>query len=327
MPFYRSMGGASSRFRTVRTGAYKNPFFKRTPKQGMSWGTILRLVLILIVVTAGGVFFFKSPWFRMTKIEIKGLRLITQQEVENVVNNELQGEWWYFIPKNNFAFVPMQRINRKLQENYPFSSVEINRRVPGLLRISVVEREPKLFVTFYDTYKSVIDSEGLAVFTAVIKSDVVATTSTPEGERGDLHSTSSTTNVVTTSDPQKSSVAECTFCDTLGNLPHIMVSSTPPLIFNSGSRILPATQTGSILTIIGLFTTHSLPIKQISIDADSPTSLDISLVEGFRVYIDTERPVEPQFDHFNAFLTQKFPKSPRPFKYIDVRYGNKIYYQ
>ncbi|OGY79009.1 MAG: hypothetical protein A3B74_03940 [Candidatus Kerfeldbacteria bacterium RIFCSPHIGHO2_02_FULL_42_14] len=49
--------------------------------------------------------------------------------------------------------------------------------------------------------------------------------------------------------------------------------------------------------------------------------------EGWGVYFTDLLPLEAQFTKLKVTLTEKFPSAPRSLKYIDLRYGDNVYFQ
>lgn len=99
---------------------------------------LVLLVVGLVVVVATGPFLIRQvPFFRIRRIELVGVRYLDPQRVLRAL--ALEADQNLFDPLGDAA--------RRVEGLAGVVAVELDRRVPGTLRVQVVERAPAAFVS------------------------------------------------------------------------------------------------------------------------------------------------------------------------------------
>jgi hypothetical protein len=80
---------------------------------------------------------------QIKKVIVVGSDSIAMEKIKNIAENELQGHYFYFIPKHNALFYPKQNIlSRILFENPHVKDLTMNTEGFDLLNIKLIERQP-----------------------------------------------------------------------------------------------------------------------------------------------------------------------------------------
>lgn len=104
---------------------------------------ILKLVLLLAIVIAVGIFFMTTPLFNLTKIEVKGNEQIPQETIESLSGLVLDQNLFQFNKKI---------VAEKIKENPYIDSVKIKRNLPNGVEIQVKERYTKYMILLGNAY-------------------------------------------------------------------------------------------------------------------------------------------------------------------------------
>ncbi len=285
------------------------------------------MTVILLLVSFMGLSEYSG--LHVSDVHIEGLQLVDATLVESAVREGLSGRRALGILRNNHVFLlPKKNLVESLSNQFPLKDIEIRRTNLHTITITAGERLPIFRLDYPPEHFSVIDEDGVIVFselgtTITIPTEEEATT--PEDGNDAL--TDIETSETPVEEPPATSVVECIFCDTFSHLTLITVSSTPPNNFDTGSSTLPKSTITSLSTIINRFESLTIPVDHITITNEAPETAEIRVLEGFLVYLDLSKDLEPQIANLGALLDEQYPTAPRNVRYIDVRYGNRLYFQ
>lgn len=129
-------------------------------------------VLLLWFVFAGTLFylFFFSSFVLVEHPLVLGTETLSQQDVEQFVEERIMGKYWGIFPKRAYPVIPMATIVRDVYESFPLvSEASLIRSFPNTLTLSLHEKKKiLLWATPETTY--MIDEQG------ALKINAVATT-------------------------------------------------------------------------------------------------------------------------------------------------------
>lgn len=119
-----------------------------------------QVILVLIVVS--GLFYLVSfsPFFQITKVEIRGNEKISDQEIKEIIHPYVKHQIIFWQTRNIFL-ANLKETNNSLLEKFPeIVQVELKRSFPKTLIISIQERKPVAIFKHYDR-QFLIDKEGI----------------------------------------------------------------------------------------------------------------------------------------------------------------------
>ncbi len=141
---------------------YQNPLFTKKNWQiyvierfsFFGWLGILVFLLIIYIL-------FYSPLLQITKIEISGTNNISAQTLEEkYIKWKLKQNKWKVFKKNNILLFSKKWLRDNIEKKYSLDSLEINKKIPHTLSVTIGEKTPTLIWTTNDLYYY-IDENGL----------------------------------------------------------------------------------------------------------------------------------------------------------------------
>jgi hypothetical protein len=109
----------------------------------------------------------RISFFQIQNIEIQGIETLTNEEIIPTVNELLVGNYLHIIPVTNILFYPKSQIQSMLLEKFKkISKLKIHLINWNTLKLEIVERKPKIIVCdgFDDTVNCFLADETAYVF-------------------------------------------------------------------------------------------------------------------------------------------------------------------
>ncbi|MBI2482390.1 MAG: FtsQ-type POTRA domain-containing protein [Candidatus Vogelbacteria bacterium] len=98
---------------------------------------------LAILILASLVFMIETPWLQIKTVTVVGNKVVTDSEIMLVVESLSVGRYFYVIPKNHIVWYPIAKIKQQLSTTLPrLQRVEIYRRNFNEVEIKIVERSP-----------------------------------------------------------------------------------------------------------------------------------------------------------------------------------------
>ncbi len=131
----------NKRASTLKLGKY----IKKKRRKTLFSILISFVLIILFLIIA--LLALRLPFFQIKSITVNGVVTIDEKDLEKSVNETLLGNYYYIIPRTNFLFYPKGEILNILISKYKKIN-SINSHVSGLsnLDIILVERIPEVLV-------------------------------------------------------------------------------------------------------------------------------------------------------------------------------------
>lgn len=258
---------------------------------------ILKVIMLCAVLGAGGYGFFSmvnAQSFSIATVNIQGTKLVSQTDVARIANNSLAGSYAFFFPKKNVLLAPRDEIKTKLEEAYPeFTNVEVETEGLTKININVAERTPAALWCEGDI-KTILDKEN----------------------------------------------ATCYFADATG----FIFSKAPTYSGNAlptfGGHFDTEKVIGSQILSERDFDIYKEFMKNISVLNTIPAFLHIDghneytivLTNGGRILISGMTDTLVLFENLKSVIEEQGNSTERQaflnnLDYIDLRYGNKVYYK
>jgi cell division septal protein FtsQ len=138
---------------------FSNPYFNQRIKSKSAfnvklWIQVLTVIFLVYLIIYSGIFEVKS-------VEIKGLEMISYNELENLIKGEISGQRWFIFPANNLIFVAPKKIRRTVESTYALDKLQINKSWQKL----TIELEEKVIYLIVKNNKSYyfIDAFGTVI--------------------------------------------------------------------------------------------------------------------------------------------------------------------
>ena len=99
---------------------------------------ILVCILVLFIALC---FISRIPKLNIKSVVIEGNKIIDTKDIEKNVNESMAGYYLYFLPKTNFILLPKDKIKRELENTYKrLKDIEVKIKANRILEITVGER-------------------------------------------------------------------------------------------------------------------------------------------------------------------------------------------
>jgi len=276
-----------------RSEALKTSRKKRVQKERkryVAW-TIVWIFVIALVI-AGLAWGSGDSHVVVQNIVVKGNDVVHSDDIESLVREHISGKYFYLFHKDNIALFPKSQIEQSLYSAFPhIYNVDIYRDSFTEVSIEISERQPD------------------ALWCSPVKEVI-------EGEEGNFK-------------------RECYFIDNTGfvfaKAPyfsghvffewHIPNDGDEPI----GSHLLDKKMFSELMAFKNSLT--ELGLKPIMIRAEEESQGDyiLTMEDGVEIFFNEEQETSVLLDNLDSVLTA-LPEN-KEFEYIDLRFGNKVFYR
>ena len=148
----------------------KNPFY-RSPKKERTgkWRLLIRLFIFLIILALIW-FVFAAPFLIISKIELSGLERVDQSEIIALVETQKENKKLLFFKESNFFLFNKEGLINKINDKYNFSSINISKKLPNTLLITISER-PYSFIFQEGTNFFYASADGYVIKDEAVKDE------------------------------------------------------------------------------------------------------------------------------------------------------------
>lgn len=294
---------ASRHYKIDRASSFRNP----SAVKRKEWGKILFRVLniLLIVPIAASVYIvFISDTYRIRNIEISGTRVISAEDVLDIVSDYLNHNYLFDIGRTNLFIASKHGVAQAIQERYLVKAVSIQRVIPDTLRIHIEERQPAFFWTSGER-RYLVDMDGV----------VIKEIFNPREQR----------SIFTLIAPVESN--DNSLPDFVTDL--IVVTEESGTVSALGERVInpdhivTLSRSYSALGNLGL---GSPTIVQVP--SKFPQSAKIELDAGWYVLINLNDDPLKQMNRLQLVIQEKIkPERLQHLEYVDLKLGESVYYK
>ncbi len=252
------------------------------------------LVFFLAALVGGLSYFSHNSAFMITAVRIEGATATDREALERSAQTILSGNYYWFFPKRNFFLYPKEALQKSLLNS--FKSLEtVNIRTPDFktLVISVTERTPH------------------ALWCGAVSGDEAGANGSPcyfLDERGLLFAEAPS------------------FSGDLYLVYHSTIGKEEPI----GSVVLPPDRFREVNVF--LTSLRTLGLSPVAVDIDS-LDLSIRLKKGGTILVSLNDDFSRTLQNLQSFLAGNASSSlsagqgGEPFRSIDLRFGNKIFFK
>lgn len=125
----------------IKPTRYKSRAKARRHARNVTKATLL--FLAVLVVVGGLAVFVNMSFWQIKDIDVSGVEAVSPKDVEDIVDGEISGNIWFFIPKRNILATPIASIEESILSAFPkVKEVSVKRHSLSKLGISVTERKP-----------------------------------------------------------------------------------------------------------------------------------------------------------------------------------------
>lgn len=256
-----------------------------------------RTVFLLIGATAalGWLYvLFGSDMFRITRIEIDGIRDLKRGDVEAQTYESMDAQGRWFWGKRNSLLLNEKNLSRDLESKLYAEDVAVEKSYPNILRLKIQERQSSVII-ISDNAFYLVDRNGIG--TEHISSEdeerILARISQPSPT------------------PQK-------------EIPILTINRN--VSFAQGAAFVEPETAKRWLDAFYDLSESGFGYRNAILDHPTSTKLTLNMFEPYDVYFDLLAPLRPQIQSYYTFMKVKSADA-KISSYIDVRVPSKIFYK
>ncbi|MEI7451909.1 MAG: hypothetical protein WCK37_01750 [Candidatus Falkowbacteria bacterium] len=307
----------------------QNPFYGKRGNSNKNIFGNFKIILIAAVffIILLFWFFLFSPVFNIRSVKIDGLIRTNESDVSSIIQNQIASQRALIFSQKNIIIFNKGKAINDLLDKFGFLDVSIKKSITGNLNISVHERE-YAFIWGENGDYYYIDKDGHVInkipsnFTPIANLNIIPSVSTST----DLNASS--TDIASAPVPDVLSIQKEALIEVKKNNKDnysIIDNLYNPLIKNDIITIDPIYLdfVNKISKIMDAEADHSLWVSRFIIDSDIDT-IKAQLNSGLTIYFSVKQVPEDQIKSLTA-LKDKLNKTIK--KKVDLRYGDRIYYE
>jgi len=259
----------------------------KRPSKKVFFGAVAVLVIILIIT--GVCLLLLSSRFQIKYVEVSGMEKLGAEDIKSTASEFLKGNYKFFIPRSSFFLAGSEDLSQKLQENfYLIDSVSVSKKFPDKVIISIKERTP--FGIFCKKESGIEAGGGNCAY---IDKNGFAYDEAPFF-RGAI------------------------FMKISKDVSEIKIGSRAlePVLMERMENFAE-----ELKRVTGLETTGFELFSKIPREARVATS------EGFKIYLNHDDDFKKVLQVLKTVLDQEIKDKRSNLEYIDLRFGNKVFYK
>lgn len=279
---------------------------KRQEKRPKTLRSRITLILLFLTILAWLGFIFYIPYFTIKNLDFSGTDKSLAEKIDITFKGELESRKFFILNKSNYFVFNEVNFKQKLEDMFMLSELEIVKKFPNIIAIKAEEKTTSLVVIVNnDAY--FVDYNGMVI-------DVLKDT-----EKLFSFDTSGTSNTAGT---PKIAILE----NNASQIPQVELKNTTGAI-NARINVFNGDQVSTILEIYEKLNKEGIMIINFILDDAQDTKITTKTKEGFLIYFTSEDTIQNQIDNLKIILREKIGDNRSNLQYIDLRFGDKVYYK
>ncbi len=275
----------------------RNPYFGKPEKKAARVSPRLLLGFFVIFVGGGLGYLGMSGAFAVTSVEVSGTNLISSQEVQALANQQIDQRRFFVLPQRVIYFFSKNQLANALKKQYALDELVIDKDYPHTISIEITERQPAfIWITGQDKYYADEDAINLLLI----------------ANEGVSYKTGTSTELIR---------------------PNAAILEYP-LVYDElqepaaaiGSPVLTDTIMKPLGEIIKSLTDRTNVIIARYVVNRSTREITAVTQAGWQIRFSADKPVADQINLVEVALRDTI-KDTKNLQYIDVRFGDKIFYR
>lgn len=286
---------------------FTNPLFARAPRHDISgarrWRTRLLVVTGFFAVMGWTWFIAFSSAFRITDIQVKGNDRIPAWEIRDTVTEALATRRWLVLPQSGILIASKETIVAALNERYVLETLTVTKTPPHTLTIELKERISAVLLQMSDGGQGLVDLQGTVtrLYAPEEALDVIPKQGpTLEEQQG------------------KSRTSYPVLYDDKHETIKLREKAVRPEVI------------AAVISLPKLLETRlkrEVFFSQAHIDGKSAQTLRVVTSAGWAIYVDATADLAEQMKNAEMILRTKIGNDRSDLDYIDVRFGDKIFFK
>ena len=245
-------------------------------------------------------FFLTAPIFEINNTRVEGIETVNPKEIRTIIDNYLSSRAWLFFDHHNRFLFSTKNLEKKLNEQYSFLSLQITREKQSL--IIIIKEKISSFVWITNDAPFLLDDNGVVI------------RSIPTNELDVLIHPPALQGPTTNNQPIFDPVNLLIFKDLEGKSVFI------------DQPLFSAAEIQNIKTLTTSLEKNQIYLKDFELNRVVGAWFKANTVGGFSILFDPTVNIDQQINNLFLVLREKISE-PNKLEYIDVRFDNHVYYK
>ncbi|NQU83952.1 MAG: hypothetical protein HQ536_04545 [Parcubacteria group bacterium] len=296
---------------------YKNPFFQNRQKDKKPKQRRLKLSSCLFLVALAGwfIFLFFSPFFRIENINFGDTNKELEKKIQILLEAEFEKRKLIFFSNQNYFIFDANDLSNQLNAMFLLNELKIEKQFPDKLIIKAKEKSDAL-VLIADNNAFFVDKNGLVVD---LVPELFKTYSLDE--EGLATTTIDHLSVI----PTKLELSD----EITRKMPVVSVQDVKEV--NIRDKALSKELVDLVLKVYeNLLNKLGVSIELLKIEEVEDieeAKLTITTKDGWEIYFSINEPIDNQLENLKVILQEKVGDERNLLDYIDLRFGDKVYFK
>jgi cell division septal protein FtsQ len=324
---------------------YKNPYFKQ--RLIINWR--LRIVLLLLIITALGwiYLFYFSPYFTIKTMKTAGLVEIPRAEFDSLLNDYLATKKLLVFKRNNIFIFNKADLKEKINQKFSCEEITVTKEYPNKIYIAIKEKS-SVFIWQEAGQKLLVDKNGevtkvyseqydfLKLPTVIGPYDLMLQQREQEEKeqalQGSIKNEGENKNILVNDWQENINISAQNIALNNANQTNSVAQNAEEEItattYQIGQRIIQAEQAQFITQASQIMDNlEKLSLQQLEMPSFKEPSLNLVYSNSLKVLLNMDHDLEQQRNTFIFLIQGKLKNSLNNISYIDLRFGDKIYYK
>lgn len=284
---------------TIKT----NPYFPKNTRRGIGFKKIAVITAIAAIFILLGYFLFFSSFFTINKIAVTGNKNILAPTITDTVQQTLNKKKYFILPRTNIFILDIQDVVKVLNGQFLLDNIKVEKKYPFELSIAIKEKISRfvLGIEYSEDVKTTTTSTSV-ILRKYVKSYLV--------DRDGLI----TGNFIDSA-------------DAAADYPRVVDTNSRAI--NIGDYVLDKQKIEQILYLYDKINQKTeLAVKELQIDSSIPEqTVVVADKRGFTVKFELNDKIDRQIQSLTLLWSSKLKNAINNLEYIDLRFGEKIYYK
>ena len=255
---------------------------------------VLLILILFVSISAASSYILHRDSILITHVFIEGNEVVTDNDIQTLVQNELQGKYMFLFPKASIFIYPKKHLEASV--------------------LSVFERVQTASVSFVDFQSITVEIKERSPYALWCRKSVVDLTEKAESDNNDECFFLDEKGFIYATAPHFSGNTFFRYYGTSG-LEDVI-----------GERFLRADSFREIVFFVNTLRTISL--NPVALFITSETNMEIVLADGSRMLLRRDKNLRETLENIQSFFEsdEYVERGDNDLDYVDFRFGNKVYY-
>ncbi|MFH1188115.1 MAG: hypothetical protein V1688_04655 [bacterium] len=289
---------------------FNNPFFSKS--RAINLKPYLYFLLFSAIIAASVYFFLIFDYWKINSVVIETQNQTYRDKVQKIIDDALNSKVIKVLDGANYFLFNPQNIKTEIESELLVENLEIQKKMPNKIVVNFNEIKPSYIwiqgEKFYD-----VDENGLAL------NEIISVQQKIDGDNEDANN----------GDKNEFNLEKIKKF-----LQNSDVDLKLPIIYNESGSVVKSREFAASKDVLNIINDLNLKIAQkagagmllYKINTDNFKKIEVITEHGWKIFFNPDTDLDQQCENLYSLMQKTF-KEAEPKEYIDLRYGNKVYYK